>query len=118
MDSTSACGFFMITRLFQWVGVATLSCALFATVALSKPATQTTQSSATPDVLPSVVRSAAVDEPVCYFQTTNRQTIDLSVLCGDSTRVTPLQATYPQPPRVYDQDAVKAFDDSVYGSDN
>ena len=109
----------MITRLFQWIGVAILSCALFATVALSKPATQTTQPSATPDVSPSAVRSAAVDEPVCYFQTTDRRTIDLSRLCDSSTGSTPsLQVTYPQPPKVYDQKAVQAFDESLYGPNN
>ena len=91
----------------------------FATTALSKPAAQTNQPLIVPDVSPSAVRSTAVDEPVCYFQTTNRRTIDLSRLCDSSTGSTPsLQVTYPQPPKVYDQKAVQAFDESLYGPNN
>lgn len=110
----------MITVPFRWIIVALFSIGVFASASASSSlAAQTRQPFITPDVSPSIVRSTAVDEPICYLQTANRQTIDLSKLCDHSTGVTStLQSTYPQPPKVYDQDAVRAFDDSLYGPTN
>lgn len=108
-----------MTKLIQWIGVAIFSIVAFATTALSKPPTQTNQPLTPPDASPSVMRSTVVDEPVCYFRTTNRGTIDLSKLCDSSVGSAPsLQVTYPQAPRVYDQNAVRAFDDALYGPNN
>ena len=108
-----------MAKLIQWVGMTIFGIVAFATTALSKPPTQTNQPLTSPAVLPSVMMSTASDEPFCYFQTTNRRTIDLSKLCGISTGSAPsLQVTYPQPPRVYDQKVVQAFDESLYGPNN
>ena len=108
-----------MTKLLQLIGVALFSVIAFATTVLSRPAIQTKPPLIAPDVPPSAVRSTAVDEPVCYFQTANGRSIDLSKLCDSFTESTySPQVTYPQPPKVYDQKAVQAFDESLYGPNN
>lgn len=56
------------------------------------------------------------DEPLCYIQTSDSRVIDLTHLCGRPPTLPPF--SYPRPPQVYDNRAIRTFDDSVYGEGN
>jgi hypothetical protein len=101
----------------------TTTCILIAQITFAAPKPQTEHS-----VIPQV-QQLSEDSP-CYFQTQDGSTVDLARLCGatsnpsQSRAIAPSQSpatvhqSYPHPPKVYDYDKMKAFDDSLYGSRN
>lgn len=54
------------------------------------------------------------DVPVCYMQTSNHITLDLSSLCNQTPKDPKVNATRTP----YNFTAIKKFNDEVYGEDN
>jgi hypothetical protein len=88
---------------------------LLNTAAFGQPSPQVNQpTSATGKTAP-INNSSQTDNSLCYIQLTNGKTINLSQLCGPTSDSSRLTQTYSQPPTVYNDSAIKAFDESVYG---
>lgn len=97
-----------------------ISCAvsvlLISTAAFGQSSPQVSQPATVTREAASTNTQAQADTPLCYAQLPNGRTVNLSEICGDQTNGARLaQSTYSQPPVVYDDAAIKAFDDSVYG---
>lgn len=58
---------------------------------------------------------ANADLPVCYLQTEDGRTLDLSSLCQTTPVISASRSTYAEPPKVYNDAAMKAFDEQLYG---
>jgi len=58
---------------------------------------------------------ANTDLPVCYLQTEDGRTLNLSRLCQTTPVISASRSTYPEPPKVYNYVAMKAFDEQLYG---
>lgn len=62
------------------------------------------------------VAESETDVPVCYIQTTNNTTLNLSSLCNQTPKDSKVK---PAPTRTpYNFTAIKKFNDEVYGKDN